>query len=568
MFCENCGANINDGAKFCKFCGAPVSGSTDGRVNGGYNNRFNYGNSDDYTDDQLLAMIELEKANRPKSEFTGGAIENFFIKFLTNLVSVLTLFFARPAMMCWYYRWEAENTVYNGRKLVFEGKAGSLFGKYMLWVLLSVVTLGIYYIAFMSVAVESWKVKNTRLVGGTGESKFTGTAGGLFGVNMLTGFVSFITLGFGSYWAHCHKERWFCEHKVYSGEYLEFDGRAIQYFGKRMLWQFLTVITGGIFGFWLAVLSKKWTVSHTTIDIFGREPTEEEIKEQEEKRRRGAKKRAIAAIVLGSLSLIIVLANFISLSSSLGKYNDGDVMKILSDPYNYTNQELTRIAYYEELEYRYGEEEYREYVKDVHTYSEYIRDNALSWQPYLSYCEEKFGDEYAEFVKTHESVTLSQFADEIKGYSFDLYMREHNKQTYEMYVDYQVKYFGPSYQEYLDRMTEVYDFDDFERDIKSNKAHVKVGQKLFDYTGHLVFRHGNDGDVIIPIVFLALILPLAFSATSLYYAKKRDQSGIFILSLIGLCISGLAFILNIVWTVLELTVPMVWNVPTLLYGIH
>lgn len=84
--------------------------------------------------------------------------------------------------------------------------------------------------------------------------------------SLLARFVTLITLSFGSYWAHCYKERWFCKHKKIDGVPLRFDGKGIEYFGKRFVWILLTGLTLGIYGFWLKVKSEQWTVKHTKID--------------------------------------------------------------------------------------------------------------------------------------------------------------------------------------------------------------------------------------------------------------------------------------------------------------
>jgi len=215
-----------------------------------------------------------------ESKFTGGAFANFFIGLITAIVSVITLFLAYPVMVCWHKRWEANHTYINGRRLRFDGKAMQLFGKFIIWLLLSLITFGLYYIFCMRVALEKWYTKHTHFAGSPQEkedeeesrSVFDGNSLGLFGVNLLTFFVTVITLTFGSYWAHCYKERWFCKHKTIDGARLYFDGKAAQYFGKRFVWYLLTIITLGIYSFWLIVKSKKWTVYHTKTETGAKLP--------------------------------------------------------------------------------------------------------------------------------------------------------------------------------------------------------------------------------------------------------------------------------------------------------
>ena len=58
------------------------------------------------------------------------------------------------------YRWETKHTVVDGRRLVFDGTALQLFGNWVKWLLLFIVTLGIYGF-WLSIALRKWKTKHT-----------------------------------------------------------------------------------------------------------------------------------------------------------------------------------------------------------------------------------------------------------------------------------------------------------------------------------------------------------------------------------------------------------------------
>ncbi len=217
-------------------------------------------------DGQLLASNHSPQAYQTEqSKFTGGAFMWFLIRFATYAISGLFLGLLYPLMKCTELRWKAEHTYYNGKRLSFDGTAGELFGKYILWILLTIITCGIYSL-FMAVNLKRWEIKHTHIAGMNGESEFTGGAFGLFGVRLLTGIVTVITLFLGSFWAHCYKEKWFARHQVIDGCSINFDGTAMEYFGNRIKWFLLTCITCGIYVFWLQVKSKQWTVKHTYIE--------------------------------------------------------------------------------------------------------------------------------------------------------------------------------------------------------------------------------------------------------------------------------------------------------------
>jgi hypothetical protein len=204
------------------------------------------------------------------SIFTGGMMANFLIGFLTVFVSFITLGLAYPAMVCRKLKWKAEHTYLNGIKLIFDGNAMQLFGKFIWWMFLSLITFGLYYIFSAKLKLTEWETKHTHFYAYKFdqekiESKFNGKWYQLFGVNFICRFVTVITLTLGYYWAHCYKERWYCKHKTIDGCELEFDGTGMQYFGKRIVWTLLTLITFGIYVFWLQIKSIKWTVSHTRL---------------------------------------------------------------------------------------------------------------------------------------------------------------------------------------------------------------------------------------------------------------------------------------------------------------
>lgn len=214
---------------------------------------------------------KVENLTPDQSTFTGGAFANFFRGLLSGFVTLITFGLAYPAMVCWRMRWEASHTYINGRRLVFDGKARQLFGNYIKWVLLSIITLGIYFLIKGRLLIIEWQTKHIHFEGveadeENNQSHFDGKWYQLFGINFVANLVTVITLTIGFYWAHCYKERWYAKHKTIDGHTMYFDGTGMQYFGKRILWTLLTIVTLGIYSFWLIVKSKKWTISHTFVE--------------------------------------------------------------------------------------------------------------------------------------------------------------------------------------------------------------------------------------------------------------------------------------------------------------
>ncbi len=203
-----------------------------------------------------------------KSSFTGGAFANFFMALAARLATILSLGIAYPFMVCWRERWVASHTYINGKRLKFDGNGGQLIGKYIVWWLLSLVTLGIYWLVAVSLRLEGWKTKHTHFEDESenesgAESKFTGSCLAYLGIRLLANLVTIVTFTFGAYWAYCFKLRYVIGHKIIDGKELDFNGKGIQFFGKCICWVLLTLVTFGIYSFWLKVKIKKWTVLHT-----------------------------------------------------------------------------------------------------------------------------------------------------------------------------------------------------------------------------------------------------------------------------------------------------------------
>ena len=65
-----------------------------------------------------------------------------------------------PWAVCMVYNWETKHTVVDGRRLKFDGTALGLFGNWIKWSLLCIITLGIYSF-WLAIALKKWKAKHT-----------------------------------------------------------------------------------------------------------------------------------------------------------------------------------------------------------------------------------------------------------------------------------------------------------------------------------------------------------------------------------------------------------------------
>ena len=97
------------------------------------------------------------------SYFDGKLHQLFGWTLLGILVSVVTVFICFPLAYGWIVKWEAKHTVICGYRQVFDGRAGSLIPRWMLWMLLTILTLTIYG-WWNPIRLRKWKVARLKLV--------------------------------------------------------------------------------------------------------------------------------------------------------------------------------------------------------------------------------------------------------------------------------------------------------------------------------------------------------------------------------------------------------------------
>ena len=95
-----------------------------------------------------------------ESYFDGGLGEWICWAIVGGFVTSITFGICYPWALCKLYGWKINHTVVNGRRLQFNGTAVSLFANWIKWLLLMIITLGIYGL-WVSIKLEQWKVKNT-----------------------------------------------------------------------------------------------------------------------------------------------------------------------------------------------------------------------------------------------------------------------------------------------------------------------------------------------------------------------------------------------------------------------
>ncbi|MCX5044650.1 YjgN family protein [Aldersonia sp. NBC_00410] len=91
--------------------------------------------------------------------FDGGAGTYVGTGLLALLITVCTLGICYPFALVLKERWRAKHSWIDDRRLVFTGSAWGLFGMWIKWFLLIVVTVGIY-LFWVGPRIQRWKWEN------------------------------------------------------------------------------------------------------------------------------------------------------------------------------------------------------------------------------------------------------------------------------------------------------------------------------------------------------------------------------------------------------------------------
>lgn len=93
-------------------------------------------------------------------EFDGGAATYWGTSLLAFLITVLTLGIAYPYAIVLMQRWKAKHTYVRGYRLKFTGTGIGLFGHWIKWFFLIIVTLGIYGF-WVAPRITKWITEHT-----------------------------------------------------------------------------------------------------------------------------------------------------------------------------------------------------------------------------------------------------------------------------------------------------------------------------------------------------------------------------------------------------------------------
>lgn len=138
--------------------------------------------------------------------FNGTGMELFSVNIIGYILTILTFGLYTPWLICSLHRYFYENTSIhagdNEMRLTFMGTGGELFVTFVVGYLLSICTLGLYSFWFhvQLIRFTSGNTTVTTSRGGRYRVDFTGTGWEYFCINFLGIVLSMLTLGIYYFW--------------------------------------------------------------------------------------------------------------------------------------------------------------------------------------------------------------------------------------------------------------------------------------------------------------------------------------------------------------------------------
>lgn len=257
-------------------------------------------------------VASIQKEVRTDSYFDGKFLEYIGYKLLAFLITVVTATIAKPWADKLILEYKYNHTIYNGKRLKFEGKGADLFVQRFKWILLSIITLGIYSF-WVPIKNKKWLVSNIHFENeefNKEESFFDGKLIQLIGLNILSYLLAAFSLGLLIPFIVCIRQKWLAKHTIINRKRIVFTGKAISLIGHYLLWWFLSIITLGIYALWVPIKIYAWEVKNTHI----------KLKEEQEE------KISILPIIIG---VILLVAFIIGIASTVPKIDwDWDISNI------------------------------------------------------------------------------------------------------------------------------------------------------------------------------------------------------------------------------------------------
>lgn len=228
-------------------------------------------NQFDYVGIQNIVINDIASDNIETQAAISTYDANFFSRTIhaigRGLLLLITLGIAYPFTKCMKISYEVKHTKYDGRQLYFDGNGAQLIGKWILWQLLCIPTIGIFAF-FIPNRITKWVTKHTHIKGEeSSDSYYNGLLLSRLGLAVLSFFLSLCTLFILYPYAKCLKLRYKASHTYYDGQRLVFTAPWTLLLGKWVLWLLLCIPTIGIFALFIPGRLKRFIIKYTHYEL-------------------------------------------------------------------------------------------------------------------------------------------------------------------------------------------------------------------------------------------------------------------------------------------------------------
>lgn len=94
------------------------------------------------------------------SKYDGGVLETAIYSLISSIIISITCGIATPWALCFLYKFIISHVIIDGRRLSFDGTGTQLFGNWIKWFLLTIITCGIYGF-WVAPRLYNWVAKHT-----------------------------------------------------------------------------------------------------------------------------------------------------------------------------------------------------------------------------------------------------------------------------------------------------------------------------------------------------------------------------------------------------------------------
>ncbi|HEY7679816.1 MAG TPA: DUF898 family protein [Terriglobia bacterium] len=189
--------------------------------------------------------------------------QNSLIMLLAQGLYSIGLLILIPVAIAGSRRYRLTRTTWRGIRFSFRGHAKDLIPLFVKGVLLTVITLGLYYPAFQ---VHLRQFLTAKSYFGNKPFHYDGTAWELFRTYALGFFLSVLTLGLYYFWFDAERERYHWSHTTFSTARFRSTVRGHEFLGLALLYLPLLVLTLGLSFPWIQTHLARFRTSKLSLE--------------------------------------------------------------------------------------------------------------------------------------------------------------------------------------------------------------------------------------------------------------------------------------------------------------